>query len=217
MNDPIALDQGQVGSCTGNAVIGALSTEPFSLRADEPTALSVYVAATKLDNGCACNSTAVQCPAAYNPTSGANDNGSTGVSALSAALNLERSGQMSQQFTTYSTADTFAEMLSELDTKGPCVIGTRWYDSMMQTTGCGHLEVDFDSAIDGGHERAIVAIQVVLTDGKVDATRSMVWEMNSWGNSWGACVGSRCGYQSITFADEEKLLAQGGEIDCPDP
>lgn len=44
------FDQGDVGSCTGNAAVGSISTAPFAHRGDEAEAVDVYSAATRIDN-----------------------------------------------------------------------------------------------------------------------------------------------------------------------
>jgi hypothetical protein len=64
-------DQGQVGSCTGNACAGALSTAPFTHHFREATAVRIYSAAETLDGD-----------GPYPP----NDNGSSGLSVAKVAL-----------------------------------------------------------------------------------------------------------------------------------
>ena len=39
--------------------------------------------------------------------------------------------------------------------------------------------------------------------------------MNSWGNSWGGCIGFDVDIIDISFADEMALVNKSGEIDCP--
>lgn len=216
-NIDYSTDQDGVGACAFFSVVDALTFKPFKLTGSatqlNQLGLSGYSAATKLDCGCAWNATS--CPGSYPPV----DQGTTIVSAMQAAVFMQQAGKMQKNFSTFSTAETFEEMLHEVATKGPCTIGTIWRHSMMHTVGCGHLEVDFNSAVDGGHGRAVVALQVVLKNGVLDMNQSLVWEANSWGQSWGACVGKRCGLHSVTFADEKRLIddpAGAGEIDCPD-
>lgn len=43
------FDQGELGSCTGNAADGMISTAPFTHLGDEAEAVSIYSDATKLD------------------------------------------------------------------------------------------------------------------------------------------------------------------------
>lgn len=214
-NIDFSTDQDGVGACSFFGLIDALTFRPFKLTGTATSlnqlGLSGYSAATKLDCGCAWNATS--CPGSYPPV----DQGSTGVSALQAALLMQQAGKMPKSFSTYSTPETFEEMLHEVATKGPCMVGTRWPSSMMHTVGCGHLEVDSNLNTNDGHERAIVELQVVVKNGVLDMNQSLVWEVNSWGQDWAACVRKRCGFHSITFADEKRLIEAGGEVDCPDP
>ena len=210
-NDSSALDQDGIGCCVGDGVIDALSFKPFGLHGTQSLAIDVYKGATRIDNGCAWN--AVTCPGSYPPT----DNGSYTTSGLKAALSMVKAGKLpAKLFSSYSTADSFDEMVYHVNTTGPCIIGTYWYASMMQTVNCSHLTVDMNSLLEGGHARAITGIKAVYVDGILDVSNSMVEEMNSWGNSWGGCIGSRCGYHLISFADEMALVNKSGEIDCPD-
>src|SRR5436309_8591515 len=43
------FDQGNLGSCTGNAAVGCVSTRPFTHRGTEKEAVDTYAAATHLD------------------------------------------------------------------------------------------------------------------------------------------------------------------------
>ncbi len=70
-----AFDQGELGSCTGNAMAGVLMTEPLWIRGrnlTEADAVTLYKAATRLD----------KIPGKYPP----DDTGSSGLAVMKAAV-----------------------------------------------------------------------------------------------------------------------------------
>mgnify|MGYP006266471725 CR=1 FL=1 len=157
-NIPI-LDQGNVGSCTGNAGIGALATDPmyaslpktspYSL--NENGALKLYSDAEVIDG---------------NGTYPPNDYGSCGLSIAKA---LKNAGVISGYQHTFTLDDALKAL-----TVTPIIVGINWYDSMFNTLKDGRVVVA--GSIAGGHE--IVARQI-------DAPNKRVWFDNSWGSSWG--------------------------------
>jgi len=154
------LDQGDLGSCTGNATVGVLGTEPFYTALtpvqrkalDEAEAVRIYSLATQLD----------PFDGDYPPT----DTGSDGLDAAKAAVKL---GYLSgyQHITSIAAAQT--AILS-----GPFVVGTNWYEGMFNPTSAG--EVKISGAVAGGHEYECFGYNA-------DTDRWMFW--NSWGTSWG--------------------------------
>lgn len=187
------FDQGQVGSCTGNAAAGWEATDnasrqgqaalPDGTAVDEKLALSIYSAAETIDGD-----------GPYPP----NDNGSSG---LSVAKVLKTRGLC----TTYLHAFTAAAAYAAL-AKGPGFAGTTWYNSMLDTAPDGYIKVDKSSGVAGGHEYVIKGIEVV--NGAV----TKVWMDNSWGSSWGV---SGSGY--FTDAEFKALLADNGDFTQPAP
>ncbi len=152
------LDQGQVGSCTGNAGIGAIgcepyfndgATSPYSL--DEKGALALYSAAESIDGD-----------GPYPP----NDNGSSGLSIAQALLN-------SKTIPGYQHTFTLNDALLAL-TQYPILFGTNWYDTMFNPDADGRVHPTGNVA--GGHE--IMARQL-------DVENKRVWFDNSWGTGWG--------------------------------
>jgi hypothetical protein len=175
------LDQGNLGSCTGNATVGVLGTEGVfehlsaaqqqSLNEDE--AVKLYSAATKIDDA----------PGTYPPT----DTGSDGLSVAKAA---QQAGYLSgyQHITSVDAAKT--AILS-----GPFIVGTNWLSGMDSPDSSGLVHVK--GSIRGGHEYECFGF-----DASAD-----VWHFcNSWGESWGDA--GRFMYSSADFA---KLLAQQGD------
>ncbi|MEE4546454.1 C1 family peptidase [Streptomyces sp. V4-01] len=198
------LDQGQLGSCTGNAATGALGTDSAGRTAatsvtisvagaaashglfkagvhalDETFAVALYSLATILDG----------VSGQYPPT----DTGSSGIGVAKAlqALGLA---------TGYTHAFSIAALNSALQT-GPVLIGINWYQSMFDPKTDGQIVVDTKSTLDGGHELELNAF---------DATTGEYQVPNSWAESWGV---DGCGY--FTTAALTQLLSLQGDVTVP--
>lgn len=198
------LDQGQVGSCTGNAATGALGTDsagrtattsvtitaagaaashglftPGVHKLDEAFAVALYSLATILDG----------ITGQYPPS----DTGSTGIGVAKAlqALGLAAA---------YTHAFSIAALNSALQT-GPVLIGIDWYQSMFDPKADGQIVVDPASGVAGGHELELAAFDASAGEYEID---------NSWAESWG--VQGR-GY--FTTASLTTLLAQQGDVTVP--
>jgi hypothetical protein len=175
------LDQGNVGSCTGNEQVGALGTGPLfdalpagHIPLDEPLALRIYSGAETIDGD-----------GPYPP----NDNGSSGPSAAQVAKNM---GWISGYLHCFSLAD----VLDALEA-GPVGIGSNWYDSMDRPDSSGLVAVSPGAQIRGGHE--------YLCRGK-DVDKKILFLDNSWGTGFGV-DGSFC----YSYATLERLLAEQGD------
>lgn len=150
------LNQGQVGACTGNAGIGAINTEPFTLNTktytpDEAGALKLYSDAEKLDGG-----------AGYPPE----DQGSSG---LSIAKILKKAGLISG----YQHTFTLNDALKALG-QYPIITGTNWHANMFNPDPDGRVHPT--GTIEGGHE---------YEGYKIDTKLGRIWFHNSWGTDWG--------------------------------
>jgi hypothetical protein len=152
------LDQGNLGSCTGNATVGALGCDPYfatqKLTLDEKLAISVYSLATTLDDY----------SGAYPPTD-------TGSSGLAAAKSAQRLGLISG----YQHAFNLSAALTALQ-DGPIITGIDWYESFFTPSTAGLIAIQSRDTIEGGHE--------VCIDGYDDANQ-LVWFRNSWTDGWG--------------------------------
>ncbi len=173
------LDQGNVGSCTGNEQVGALGTGSVFLALpaghpalDETLAVKIYSGAETIDGD-----------GPYPP----NDNGSSGPSAAQVAKNL---GLISGYLHCFSLND----VLDALET-GPVGIGANWYDSMDNPNG-GVVQISPGAQVRGGHE--------YLCRGK-DVPSKMLFFDNSWGTGWG--TGGSFSYSFATL--ERLLAEQG--------
>lgn len=178
------LDQGQVGSCTGNAAIKAisylplwqggflqwLSNDPIK---DEEFAVSIYSSATKLDS--------------YAGTYPPDDTGSDG---LSVAKVLKAQGFISG----YQHATSLNSCLNALS-KQPVIVGTSWHEDMFTPDSDGQLFIT--GSVEGGHEYCLDAL---------DVEQKRVWMQNSWGETWGLN-----GRAWLTWEDLGTLLADQGD------
>ncbi len=153
------FDQGDLGSCTGNAAVGAVGTKPLydALAAGHPTldedlAVKVYSAATGLD----------PFDGQYPPT----DTGSDGLSAAKACKNL---GLISG----YLHATSLEAMQNALQDT-PVIVGVNWYSGFDDPDSNGVVSVK--GSIRGGHEFEVVG---------VDIESKLFHAVNSWGPGWG--------------------------------
>jgi hypothetical protein len=183
------LDQGDLGSCTGNAAAGALGTEPFAATLtpaqvsgiDEPFAVGVYSEATSLDD----------VPGAYPPDD-------TGSSGLAVAKVLKRHGWTAGYTHTFSLQDALLAL-----TTTPVMVGMDWYDSFDEPDPSGLVRIASGAQVRGGHE--------IVAD-ELDVDGQLVWFDNSWGAGWGA--GGRF---AMTWDTLGQLLDQDGDVTIPTP
>lgn len=153
------LDQGNIGSCTGNAGVGALGSNPLypTLSKTSPYPLT-QTGAQKLYS----DAQVIDGNGPYPP----NDYGSCGLSIAKA---LKTAGLVSGYQHTFTLDDALKAL-----TVTPILVGINWYDSMFTTQKDGRLIISGNIA--GGHE--IIAREI-------DAKNQRVWFDNSWGNRWG--------------------------------
>jgi len=149
------LDQGNLGSCTGNAMAQALNMVPLHTPGTryltETDAVALYSRATELDNA----------QGTYPP----DDTGSDGLSVCKAA-------QEKRLITSYSWAFGFDHALDALQL-APVLIGIPWHEAMFTPDSRGFVHPD--GAVAGGHE-------IVLFG---DDTKDTLTFLNSWGSGWG--------------------------------
>lgn len=152
----LPLNQGNIGSCTANALCGALDSLPNfagGTPLNEQEAVSVYELETKLEGD------------PYPP----NDPGGSGLMVCKAAKQL---GLISS----YHHAFGIQQALQALVLR-PVITGINWYTSFDQPDRqSGLVELAPGATIRGGHE--------IVAD-EIDADNQLVWFWNSWGTSWG--------------------------------
>ncbi len=150
------FDQGDLGSCTGNAMAGAAMTGPLfkaGRHLTEANAVALYEAATRLD----------KIPGHYPP----DDTGSSGLAVAKAA---QRAGLISA----YHHAFGLSAALCALS-RAPVIIGINWYAGFDQPIGSA-AQLVLSGDVRGGHE--------IVLDG-IDVKAGMVKGTNSWGLGWG--------------------------------
>jgi hypothetical protein len=151
----LPLDQGQVGSCTANALCGALNSAPdyhgTAPRA-EAEALQLYELETQLEGK------------PYPP----NDPGGSGLEVCKAAKQLG-------WITSYGHAFGIDQALLALVLR-PVITGINWYTSFDSPAASGLVAIAAGATVRGGHE--------VVAD-EIDVAAKLVWFWNSWGPSFG--------------------------------
>ena len=186
------LDQGNLGSCTGNATAHCASSQPFSRKCTETEAVTIYSRATADD----------QFPGTYPPT----DTGSTGYFAMQAACELG-------YFQTFAMCVGLTAVLQALQSRAG-ITGMDWYEGYDTPDANGLVAPT--GQIRGGHEICLIAVDVVLgSNGNIDPDKSLVWFQNSWGKGYGVRKGNRDGCFCMTLSDYELSLAAGGDATFP--
>lgn len=177
----VIFEQGDVGSCTGNASAGSVNSAPLhklSSRAlVEKDAVDIYSLATKLDGF----------DGEYPPDD-------TGSSGLAAAQALKQMGLISE----YKHAFTLAEALTALQV-GPVITGINWYEGFDNPDSSGMISIA--GQIRGGHEVMFRGFEWYTT---VDD--SILFGDNSWSRNWGVKGSFR-----MKVKTWRRLLAEEGD------
>ena len=150
------LDQGDVGSCTGNSAVEVLMTGPYYDHLQkvfvEADALDVYERATHLD----------RIPGVYRPT----DTGSSGLAVMKAC---KEKGWVSSYHHAFGLAHALDALML-----GPVITGVTWYEKMFDPDKDGTVHPGGEVA--GGHEFTVLGY---------DSVRAAVRCLNHWTASWG--------------------------------
>jgi hypothetical protein len=173
------FDQGELGSCTGNAMAGALMTAPYyeaTRILNEASAVLLYEQATHLDT----------VPGSYPP----DDTGSSGLAVAKAA---KREGFI----TSYAHAFGLQHALGAL-TIAPVIAGISWYTSFDTPLPTGECPLTPDATVRGGHEVELFGL---------DVENSQIWAYQSWGPSWGGLGNGTFWFSYATF--EQLLADKG--------
>ena len=150
------LDQGDIGSCTGNSAVEVLMTGPYYDHIQktfvEKDALAVYEKATRLD----------RIPGVYPPT----DTGSSGLAVMKACKGFG-------WITSYQHAFGIDHAMTAL-MLGPVITGVTWYEKMFTPDKDGTVHPG--GKVAGGHEFTVVGY---------DSGREAVRCLNHWTADWG--------------------------------
>lgn len=179
------LNQGDTGSCTGNATVGARNTSPNHKPRDpiydEMMARKVYALATTLDD----------IPGTWNEDGTGEDTGSSGLAAMKAGVKLGL-------LTSYQWCFGLDHMLLSLNDRPVCV-GTNWYEDMFNPDSSGLVKVG--GSLAGGHEWEIRGQSL---------EHRVFFGVQSWGDKWGVH-----GLFTISFDDVNRLLNEDGDVKVP--
>jgi hypothetical protein len=151
------FDQGDLGSCTGNAMAGVLMTEPFWTAGrllTESDAVRLYSEATHLD----------KFRGSYPP----DDTGSSGLAVAKAA-------QKEGWITGYEHAFGLDHLTHGLSQR-PGLLGIYWYTSFDTPLPSGECPLTPTATVRGGHEVEMF---------RLDVEQQRVWCYQSWGPMWG--------------------------------
>jgi hypothetical protein len=129
------LNQGKIGSCTGNAMAQAINTDPFSPTKllVEADAVAIYSAATRIDPS----------PGEYPPQ----DTGSNGLSVAKVAQKMGLIGS-------YTHAFGLDHAIGALQLS-PLLLGIHWYQDMFTPDTQGFVHPG--GTLAGGHEILAIA------------------------------------------------------------
>jgi hypothetical protein len=148
-------NQGDLGSCTGNAEAGLLMTDPYyaaGRNLTEKDAIKLYEKATRLD----------RIGGQYPP----DDTGSSGLAVMKAARSF---GYISGYRHTFGLHDAL-KVISSV----PAITGVGWYEGFDKPDPHGFVRIS--GSVRGGHEFEIVGL---------DTETKRVRACNSWGPDWG--------------------------------
>jgi hypothetical protein len=150
------FDQGHLGSCTGNAVAGALNTAPLHKTGTklltEAEAVAIYERATVIDSF----------PGSYPP----DDTGSSGLAACKAA---RQKGYVLSYWHAFDISAAIQALM-----RGPLITGVSWYEGFDYPSETGRVEISGD--VRGGHEFEVLGFHL---------PSKTVACMNSWGTEYG--------------------------------
>jgi hypothetical protein len=150
------LDQGDIGSCTGNSAVEVLMSGPYYTAKPEnfteKDALAVYELATTIDS----------IPGHYPP----DDTGSSGLAVMKAC---KEKGYIRGYKHAFGIDHAMAALML-----GPVITGVPWYEAMFHPLPDGTVRIG--GAVAGGHEFTVLGYEMAN-----DRVRCL----NHWTAGWG--------------------------------
>jgi hypothetical protein len=181
------FNQGNLGSCTVNATLGALGTDPYW----STLPASVQQALKDPNIQAALVQPLYREVTAADPFAGAWEPNDTGSDGLTNAKIAKNKGWISGYLHATSLAGCH-----EAIQKAPFITGIPWMQDMFYPTPEGIVRPT--GAMAGGHE--------IVCD-EYDLARDLWWFTNSWSADW-----SKAGRFALSSADYQKLLSQQGDV-----
>lgn len=171
-NDPWCGDQGGLGACEAFTQLDIATSRPRTQ--SFPTEATFNSAAVSAYSWITSND---DIPGQWPPDD-------TGSDSISGCKWLVHTGYARACLLLVGAADVKIAIQS-----GPVIVGMNWLHNMYMPDRCGHLDVS--GVVDGGHALELVAY---------DAVTDTWYLQNHWGNQWGICLGTHCGYHVLTSA-----------------
>ncbi len=185
------LDQGNLGSCTGNALAQLINTDVFAPARPngyltEEDAVKIYSRGTVLDE--------------YDGTYPPEDTGSSGLAVAKAAVEFG-------YFSTYNHSFGFDHFTATLQTQ-PVIVGTYWFSQMFKPDVDGIVRVQ--GMIEGGHEYLALGVEY--------ETETLTF-LNSWGSDWGLGGRFKMSFTDFSFLlnQEGDVTAPVVPVLAPEP
>lgn len=193
----LPLDQGNLGSCTGNAMTGMLVTEPFitnTLRVsggrllNEDDAVHLYGQATRLDH--------------YKGVYPPNDTGSSGLAVCKAA---QKDGYLNGYAWCFGLEHAVRTLVLQ-----PCIAGTEWLSGMDSPDANGVVHVTGN--VRGGHEYLLCELVIANEHGGnipqlLADPANLIGAENSWGPAF-----AKGGRFYIPIPEFGQLLKSHGDV-----
>lgn len=186
----VPYDQGSTGTCVGHAWTHFLACAPMQTVKGVATPYELYREIVKIDEW------AENDAEATGPDSGLQ----FGTSVRAGAEALKTRGHLGS----YLWAFNLREAVEWVLTRGPVVMGTNWYDSMMNVNAEGYVKIS--GSVSGGHAWLLRG---------VNNKQGIAECVNSWGDRWGVNQKGKIerprGHFLITLEDLERLIHENGE------
>lgn len=174
-----ALDQGDTGTCVAQAWANFLRAAPIQTAAGiDQLRWDIYDKAILLDEW---------------PDNDADTERQLGTTVRGGAEAVRGMGRLKS----YVWAFSLQPVIEWVLLRGPVVLGTNWYSSMMRPDAAGLVSIKPSASLLGGHAYLLRGM---------DTRHALALCSNSWGDDWG-----KSGEFRMSFRDLERLITEDGE------